>query len=335
MTMREVAKRAGVSLATVSRVLSGSTRVRPETAATVQRVIDELNFVPNASAGTLKYGRSDTFGIIFPNVINPYFFKFFRAFEDLLPSKKQGILLANCESSERMANSIRRMITSQVDGVVLIPSDEELGPFYDRLALKNIPVVTIDRGFVRPMVSDISFRFEKGMQEAVDHLYDFGHREIALIGGTATFPTSRMRAESFFSAMSRRSLPLRKEFLETGDYGWESGEACMRRLMELPLPPTAVIAVNDMMALGALRAAHTFGLFVPEDVSIIGSDDIMLTEVVSPTLTTIHLPCRRVAQACLEALQFMKEHPDQQGSQKMIDTWLTVRKSTGPAKTAI
>lgn len=109
----------------------------------------------------------------------------------------------------------------------------------------------------------------------------------------------------------------------------------MRRLMELPLPPTAVIAVNDMMALGALRAAHTLGLSVPEDVSIIGSDDIMLTEVVSPTLTTIHLPCRRVAQACLEALQFMKEHPDQQGSQKMIDTWLTVRKSTGPAKTAI
>lgn len=332
MTMREVAERAGVSLATVSRVLSGSNRVRPETAAAVQRIVDELNFVPNASAATLKYGRSDTFGIIVTNVTNPYFLEFLRAFEDLLPSKRQGILLANCESAERMANSIRRMITSQVDGVVIIPSDEELGTPFDRLALKNIPIVTVDRGFVRPMVSDVSFRFDKGMHEAIAHLFSLGHREIGLIGGTKNLPTSRRRSEAFFSAMTAHSLTVHDEFLEIGDYELESGDRCMRSLMKRSPHPTAVIAVNDMMALGALRAVHALGLSVPDDVSIVGTDDILLTEIVYPTLTTIHLPRQRVGKACIDALQFMTEHPDQPGTQTFIDTWLTIRQSTGAAR---
>src|ERR1700754_353766 len=121
--------------------MSGSPRVLPETAAMVQRVIEELNFVPKASAATLKYGRSDTFGIIIADITNPFFLEFLRDFEALLVSKQQGILLANTDQQERVETSILRMLKSQVNGVVIMPSDEEFGP-YNRLALRNIPVVT-------------------------------------------------------------------------------------------------------------------------------------------------------------------------------------------------
>jgi LacI family transcriptional regulator len=308
--------------------MSGSSRVLPETAALVRRVIEELNFVPSGSATTLKHGRSDTFGVIIADVINPFFLEFLRDFEALLVSKEYGILLANTDQKDRVENSIRRMLKSQVNGVVIMPSDEEFGP-YNRLALRNIPVVTFDRRAVQPLVSDISFRFDQGILQAVTHLYELGHRQIGLIGGIEELGTSKMRANAFFDAMHQFKIPVRKEWFASGNYRMESGEEKMRLLMNLPVRPTAVIAVNDMMALGALKAAHSMKMSVPQDVSIVGIDDITLTEVVTPALTSIQLPRKTIAQACMKAFAHMTENPQSEGSQTLIETKLIIRQSTG------
>jgi len=328
--MRGIAARAGVSIATVSRVISGSPLVRPETAAAVRDVINAHNFVPNASATTLKYGRSYIFGIIIADVTNPFFLEFLRDFEALLQSKQQGILLASSEWKDRVESSIRRMLTSQVEGVVVMPADEEFGP-YDRLALRNIPVVTIDRRNVKPFVSDVSFRYDQGMLEAVRHLHQLGHRRIGLIGGTENLGTSIIRVKAFCKAMQNYQIVVRDECITNGNYRVDGGDDCMRRLMSLRRRPTAVIAVNDMMALGAIRAGHAIGLSLPRDVSVIGFDDIMLTEIVSPSLTSVHLPRLLVAQACLKAFSHMTANPEEPGLQIMIETKLTVRNSTAAA----
>lgn len=327
--MREVAARAGVSVATVSRVISGSPRVKPDTAAHVQKIIDELNFVPNASATTLKYGRSNTYGIIIANVTNPYFLEFLREFESLLTSKQQGVLLANAEFPERVQSSIRRMLTSQVEGVVVMPGDEEYGPF-NRLALKNIPVVTFDRRTVAPLVSDIAFRFDQGMMQAVDHLVQLGHSEIALIGGTEGLQTSQVRRNAFTAAMKKHRLPVNSAWIKSAYYTVQTGDEAMRQLMSMPERPTAVIAVNDLMAFGAMRAAHAMQLNVPRDVSIVGFDNILLSDAVTPSLTTVNLPRDRVAHACMRAFEHMAKSPQEDGLQIYIDISLVVRESTAP-----
>jgi DNA-binding LacI/PurR family transcriptional regulator len=224
-------------------------------------------------------------------------------------------------------SSIRRMLTSQVDGVMVMPADEEFGP-YDRLVLRSIPIVTIDRRNVKPFVSEVSFCYDQGMLEAVAHLRKLGHRRIGLIGGTKDLGTSRIRAGAFCDAMEHHQITIREEWITSGDYRVNSGDECMRKLMNLRSRPTAVIAVNDMMALGAIRAGHAIGMSIPRDVSIIGFDDIMLTEIVSPTLTSVHLSRLLVAQACLKAFAHMARNPEKPGLQIMVETKLTIRNST-------
>lgn len=330
--MRSVAARAGVSVATVSRVLSGSPRVKPETAAAVQRIIDELNFVPNASATTLKYGRSNTFGMIIPNATNPFFHEFIREFESLLTAQQQGVLLANADFPERVQSSIRRMLTSQVEGVIVIPSDEEFGP-YNRLALKNIPTVTFDRRSVGPFVSDVSFRFDQGMFQAAQHLHQLGHKRIGFIGGSAGLSSSLLRLQAFTKALKKSGLKTNAKWICAGGYTFDSGAERMRELMTLKDRPTAVIAANDLMALGALRCAHDLRISVPRDVSLIGVDDIFLDQVVTPSITTIALSRQLAARACKEAFEHMAKNTDSIGLQYFVKTALVLRESTAPPPT--
>jgi DNA-binding LacI/PurR family transcriptional regulator len=330
-TLHTVAAVAGVSTATVSRVLSGSPLVRPETATQVQKVIDQLQFVPNASATALKFGRSDLYGIIMANVTNPFFMEFLRDFDSLLVGGRQAILVANAENHLRVASSVHSMLKNQVDGVIVMISDEEFGPNYDRFSLRDIPAITIDRRTAAPMVSDISFDYEDGMLQAISHLLELGHERIGFIGGTEGFRSSLLRRAAFEFAMKQRNLMARAEWLVSGDYLMEGGDAQIRRLMALPDRPTAVMCINDMTAIGALRAAQLLGLSVPADVSIVGCDDITLAAIVSPALSTLRLPRRRVAQACLECFAEMSKFPEAHGPQLLLETELIVRSSTAKA----
>jgi LacI family transcriptional regulator len=197
MDMRDIAKIAGVSSATVSRVINGSNLVRPVTAERVRQVIKELKFVPNGSATTLKYGRSSTYGLIIPDITNPFFPEFIQSFERILGDKNRDMLMATIGSHpERMQQAIRRMMIRQVDGVALLASEIETEPI-EALIHNRVPLVTMDRRLVGPGLSDVSIYSESGMREAVDHLHRLKHRKIGYIGGSAGLTISDHRLSAY------------------------------------------------------------------------------------------------------------------------------------------
>lgn len=326
MNIRAVAARAGVSIATVSRVMTGSSLVRPETAALVQKVIDELQYVPNTSATTLKYGRSDTYGVIIPDLTNPFFLEFLREIESLLINKGQAILLANTEWHDRSETSVRRLMMSQIDGAVVMAAEEELG-HYNLLALRNIPLVTVDRRSTGPRISDVSFEYEDGMRQAVLHLVKFGHKDIGFIGGHGA-AIAKTRFKAFKAALKVNGLTSREEWNRSGDFRVEGGDREMSSLLQLEKRPTAVVCINDLTAFGALRAAHRLGVSIPQDISLVGFDDIMLADIVTPPLTTVRMPRAKLAQCCIEAFETMADNPDIDGKQLWVQLELVIRSST-------
>lgn len=327
MNMRAIAARAGVSSATVSRVINGSPLVKEETAKRVREVLDEVHFIPNPIATTLKYGRSKTYGLVIPDILNPFFAEFLSAFEDLLADIDHELLMTHAQSSEKLIKSVRRMLMRQVDGAVLMGSEfetQEIEPLF----LHKVPIVTVDRRTVHEGCSDVAIDFERGFLQAVQHLKELGHKRIGYIGGTDGMRTSRIRFRSFQNAIETSGLRFYPKLTRIGDYRLTGGEAGAISLMQGSVRPTAILTANDLTAFGAIRGLHSLGLSVPKDVSLVGLDDVVLTDVLQPPLTTIRIPRRRMAEVCLQALEHTKENVDRRGSRYSVPTELIVREST-------
>lgn len=332
MDMRDIARIAGVSSATVSRVINGLSSVRPATAERVQRVIDELKFIPNGSATTLKYGRSSTYGLIVPDITNPFFPEFIQSFEGIIAATNYNMLVATTQSqSLRMTKTIHRMLVSKVDGIALLASEIETVPI-ELVMNHRVPLVTMDRRVVGDGLSDVCVDSTSGMREAVKHLYKLGHRKIGYIGGSAGPTISDHRLHSFLLAMGSVGLPAEPQFLREGNYRISGGETAMAELLQLPARPTAIIAANDLTAIGALRVIHKRGLSVPGDISIVGFDNIELSDIVYPPLTTLRLSRHELAKTFVNALEMLASSPRRNGKQYKVETSLVVRESTGPAK---
>lgn len=328
MNMREVARRAGVSSATVSRVINGSPLVHEDTARHVRKIIDELKFIPNPVATTLKYGRSRTYGLIIPDITNPFYPEFFRNFEELLVEADHEVLLAIVGSSdEAMVHSVRRMLMRQVDGVVLMASEFETKTIEPLLA-RRVPLVTVDRRRVQQGVSDVSIDFEGGMKAAVQHLAALGHKRIGFVEGTRGMRTSKTRLKAFQEGLEANGLQFYPQLAHEGNYRLEGGEAAARAILRDKPLPTAIMTVNDLTAFGVVRALHHAGVRVPEQISIVGLDNILLCDVLQPELTTIQIDLRGMAKACLEALEHTKAHPEERGKRFAVRTSLKVREST-------
>lgn len=332
MDMRDIAKIAGVSSATVSRVINGLSTVRPATAERVQRVIDELKFIPNGSATTLKYGRSSTYGLIIPDITNPFFSEFIRSFEGILCDTNHNLLMATTESQAlRMQKTIHRMLVSQVEGIVLLASEIETLPI-EAVVNNRVPLVTMDRRLVGKGLSDVSVDSTRGMNAAVRHLYGLGHRKIGYIGGSAGPTISDHRLTSFVRAMAGKSLAVEDRFLREGNYRINGGEAAMAELLQLAAPPTAIITANDLTAIGALRVIHKAGFSVPWDFSIVGFDDIELSDIIYPPLTTLRLSRQELAKTFVNALEALLSDRERAGTQYKVETSLVIRDSTGPVR---
>jgi LacI family transcriptional regulator len=332
MDMRDIAKLAGVSSATVSRVINQSATVRPETAERVQRVIAELKFFPNSSATTLKHGKSSTYGLIIPDITNPFFPELIRSFEKILVENNREMLMATTDfHASRIQQSIRRMLVRRVDGVALIASEIETGPI-ESLIHNRVPLVTMDRRITGPGLSDVLINNTSGMDLAIKHLKDLGHTEIGFIGGMIGPTISDHRAHDFIKATKKHGLKANPAFMRAGNYRIPGGETAMTELLQLSLRPTAILTANDLTAIGALRAIHRHGLTVPGDFSVIGFDDIELSDILHPPLTTLRLSRQEFAEIFFDALEAMREQPHANGRQYSIKTSLIVRESTGPVK---
>ena len=282
ISVREIAKLAGVSSATVSRVINGSSLVTEETTLRIQRVIQDLNFVPNRSAIHLKNGKSQIYGIVIPDLTNPFFTETVKIFEELLFENEMELLVANTDfHSTRTQRSVHRMLLRRVDGVAILTSEFEAAPL-ESLVQNRIPVVTTDHYRTGPGISDIVVDFAGGMAQLVAHLKSLGHRKLGFVGGADGPITSRVRRESFLHAVVKQGLSSREGWMVPGDFKIEGGVAAMARILSQPEIPTAVMTANDLTAIGALRAAHEKGLRVPADISIAGFDDIAMSDIVHP-----------------------------------------------------
>lgn len=330
LTMRSVAKRAGVSSATVSRVINGSAPVTEEVAQHVRRIIEELNFVPSPIATTLKYGRSKTCGLIVPDLANPFFPEFLIKFEELLLEDDLELLLATTQSSEaNLIHSIQRMLTRRVDGVVLMASEFDTKAI-EPLFLHKIPIVTVDRRRAEKGAGDVAIDFEGGYRQAILHLRDLGHKRIGFIGGMEGLRTSQFRLEAFRQALLAVGLTYNQKFIRYADYRVGGGDTAMNSLLAAPTRPTAVITANDLTAIGAIRALHANGISVPSQMSVVGFDDIMLSDAIYPALTTVHVSKKEMAQSCITALTYTKANLNKLGSLLSVGTSLVVRDSTAP-----
>lgn len=314
---------------TVSRVINGSPLVKEETAKRVQEILDEVNYIPNPAATTLKYGRSNTFGLIIPDLRNPFYAEFLAEFEELMSDADYEVLLTHVQSDSQLVKSVRRMLMRQVDGAVFLASEFDTKTI-EPLFLRKIPLVTVDRRSVRNGCSDVAVDFEGGFLSAVQHLRQLGHKRIGYIGGTEGLFTSRIRLTAFESAIENAGLCFYPNLIRAGDYRLDGGEQGVVSLMSERPRPTAVLTANDLTAFGMIRGLRSLGLRVPADVSIVGCDDVLLADVSVPALTTIRIPRGRMAEACVEALNHTKKDVSKRGVRYSVPANLIVRESTAP-----
>jgi LacI family transcriptional regulator len=225
------------------------------------------------------------------------------------------------------------MLLRRVDGVALLTSELEAAPL-ESLVQNRIPVVTTDHYRTGPGVSDIVVDFPGGMAQVVEHLKGLGHRQVGFIGGTEGLVTSRIRRESFLDAVVKQGMASREGWIVEGDFKIEGGSTAMQRILAQPKIPTAIVTANDLTAIGALRAAYKGGLRVPDDLSIVGCDDIELSDIVFPPLTTLRISRREYAELLFTALRDGAQDLGRPGRQFTLSTKLVVRQSTGPAPQA-
>lgn len=330
--MRDIAKLAGVSSATVSRVINGLNNVKPSTAERVRKVIVETKFYPNSSATTLKHGRSNSYGLIIPDITNPFFPELIRSFEQIMVERNLDMFMATTDfHASRAQQSIRRMLIRKVDGVALIASEIETEPI-EALIHNRVPLVTMDRHIIGPGLSDVQIDYYSGILEAIKHLKSLKHNRIGYIGGSIGPTISDHHREAFIKAMKKNGLKVDAELMRAGDYRISGGERAMNELLNLRSYPTAVVAANDLTAIGALRALHARGLSVPSDVSVVGFDDIELADLFQPPLTTIRLPRQQLAKQLFKALEDLQSDAQSQGMQYAVAGSLVVRRSTAIAR---
>jgi LacI family transcriptional regulator len=328
MNIAEIARRANVSTATVSRTLNQSGPVKAATARKVWRAVTALNYYPNSHARTLVSGRSRLIGLIVSDITNPFFPELIRAFEDLAAQKQYDLLLTSTNyDTSRMTTCLRRMLERKVDGVAMMTSEMDLSLIRE-LSKRSVPIVFMDVGQMGPRMSHVSIDYGNGIRQAVDHVVDLGHRNIGFIAGPLDLHSARTRRQAFVDGLRERGIPLDRKLIREGTHTAEGGEKAMKELLKLSKLPSAVVCSNDWTAIGALHAIHAAGLRVPEDVSLVGFDDIPLTSYTTPALTTVRMSARDVGSTAFQALFSLIGEQHVEGDVYQIPTKLVVREST-------
>jgi DNA-binding LacI/PurR family transcriptional regulator len=303
MDIVTVARRAGVSTATVSRVLNGSPKVREITAERVRKTIEELNYLPNTSARILRSGRSNLYGIIVSDIRNPFFPDLIEHFESLATQRGIDVIVANTGYSEdRLLTSIRRFLERGIDGIAIFTS-EVSSTAIERLRAGKTPVVFLNQPIVTGEFQTLTVDYVRAYVEAVEHLRMLGHRRIGFIAGPSTLPSAVRRRKAFLAAMKSKKLLFQQEWIFVGDHKLSGGILAAERLFSMSKAPTALVCSNDMSAIGFLEGASRSGHTVPEEVSLIGFDDLYLCELVHPKLTTLHISRQEIATRAFYALQ--------------------------------
>ena len=326
MTLQEVARRARVSTATVSRVLNNGASVKSSTRARVLKVIQELKYSPNVHAQSLAGGRSRSIGVIVSNIENPFFLDVYKTVEAGAHAAGYEVIMANTDySSERLVTSIRLMLGRRLAGVAAIVSEMDAA-LIQELSGQRIPVVFYDVGTPRRNITNIRVDYRGGMAKLTSYLYSLGHRRVGYIGHHATLGPINERIQSLRDATGK--YPGLEVDMATDADTLEGGRQAARVLLARSPRPTALVCVNDVMAVGALREARARGLRVPEDLSVTGFDNVTLAQFAVPALTTVHIPRDQIGRTVCACLM-RDDVPREQ--EFVVEPELVVRDSTGLA----
>jgi len=329
-SLQEVAQRANVSIATVSRVLNKSDKVVPGTRAAVEKALADLGYRPSRVARRLrmKDGRAHLVGLIIPDIQNPFYAEIARGVEDAAYASQYALLL--CNSDENAAKErfyLEVMQAESVDGIVLPPFDDSDAAVIE-MVKSGMPVVCVDRSLTPVKTDLVEVDNHRGALEAVNHLLDRGHTRIALIEGRTQVSTSRERRRGYLDALAARGLAPRKELMRSGDFKQESGRVLALELISLRQPPTALFVCNNLMTVGALAALHQRGRRVPADVAVVGFDDIPWAEALDPPPTVVRQPAYEVGRQAMELLLRRIMEPERPPVTVRLRPELVIRKST-------
>jgi LacI family transcriptional regulator len=330
MDIREIAKRAKVSTATVSRTINRVPTVDPVLAKRVLKVVEDMGYYPNSQARALVSGKSRIFGLIVSEITNPFFPEIVQAFEDIAVQNNYEILLTSTvHDPKRMELAVRRMIERRVDGVAILTFGME-DALVEDLRFRKVPLVFVDVGPQAAGVTNIRVNYQQGIREAVRHLAELGHKRIAFVAGPAILKSAVARRTAFEASMQENGLPVDQELIVTGDHKVEGGVAALAQLASLPKRPTAILCSNDMTAVGVMREAYERGIAIPRELSVIGFDDIRLAEFTTPPLTTVRMSQKLLAEYAFQALHGEVEGRDGAANGKVVEleTGLILRGST-------
>lgn len=302
-TIRDVAKRAGVSPITVSRTINNSGYISAKTRLRVEEAIAALDYVPNSLSQSLRFKKTNTIALLISDVTNPFWTTITRGVEDVSNAQGLNVILCNTdEQPSKLQSYVNLLLQRQIDGILLAPSEEDTA-IIRKIQKLHVPLVLLDRTISGVQVDAVRSDSEGGAFQLTQYLIDIGHRRIAMLTGPASISTSRQRAEGYRRALLENGLPIDESIIVEGGYKPESGHRMALEVMKHRQPrPTALFAGNNFIALGIFQALGELGLRTPEDVSVVSFDELPIMPYQKPFLTVAAQSPYHLGQRAAELL---------------------------------
>jgi LacI family transcriptional regulator/LacI family repressor for deo operon, udp, cdd, tsx, nupC, and nupG len=330
-SIEDIAEAADVSIATVSRVLNKSTKVREETAQRVLAAAKDLNYRPDRVARRMRVKGADSLalGLIITDVGNPFYSDLVRGVEDVAYKHKQAVMICNTdENPEKEKFYIDSMLAEKVSGLIIAPSKGNVA-YFKELKDNNYPLVCVDRHPDGLNIDTVTIDNEKGAWLAVKRLIDLGHTRIGIVNGIKGVTTTEGRFAGYKKALKQAGLPLEDSLISFENYKESGGRDAMRKFLALDNPPTAVFSTNNLMTLGCFEELHEQNIKIPDEIAIIGFDDMPWSIALSPPLTAVKQPGYELGMNAAELLLKRLNHPDRNSMNMVLNSELIIRKSCG------
>ncbi len=332
-TIVDVAAEAGVSFGTVSRVINNDIHVRDETRERVLKAMERLNFVANRQARSLAGGRSNTIGVLVPDLGTGYIGEIIRGIDaELSLTNMDLILYTTHRTATKESNYVANLATGMVDGMLLVLPRNPAN-FIANLSERKFPFILIDHQGTDRECPAVGATNWQGAYNGTEYLIKLGHTRIGFITGSMDLGCSVDRLDGYKSALRTYHIPEGSELIYEGNFNQPDGFAGASALLDLHNPPTAIFASNDVMAMGVMDAVRTRGLRIPEDVSILGFDDIPQSGLVRPALTTVNQPLEKMGRVATQMLLDLLQEPEKKKDRIELPTQLVVRDSCSAPKT--
>ncbi len=325
--IKDVAKKAGVSPATVSRVINAKPYVADSIRERVLEAIRELQYHPNRVAQRLRAEKSHLVGVLLSDIRNPFYTMALEGIEQILSQQGLSVLICNSATKpERENDFITLLRAEEVAGIIIAPTRENSDALADAVK-SGLPVVVIDRRMTRPVTDTVLADNENGARLAVRHFVEQGHRHIATLAGPQHLTSGRERYQGYLQALAEADIPLDTSLVRFGDYQLESGYTLTRELITQTNLPVALFVANNLMTIGALNAIHEAGLNIPDDIAIVGFDDLPWAVSLTPSLTTVQQPATEIGIHAAELLLNRMTFPGRPARTVVLGTELIVRAS--------